>query len=260
MKPAPLHLLAHRDLIAMLVARNLKIRYKNSALGFFWTLLGPLFLIGIYTLFLGLIRFSIDLPVLITGILTWQFLTTCTGDSLHAIVGNANLVKKTAFPRVILVLSTVLANTINFLLSLLVLCVYLWIYGASYGPLAWFPAAFLSQFALCLGLSLILAAANVFFRDAEHILGTLMTAWFFLTPVLYPLSVVEPLFAARPWMQTAYFLNPMAGIVTAYRALFLGAPPAPPLLTGISLSVAWILLWAGWTLFHRVERQFAEVL
>jgi ABC-type polysaccharide/polyol phosphate export permease len=61
-------------------------------------------------------------------------------------------------------------------------------------------------------------------------------------------------------MQTAYFLNPMAGIVTAYRALFLGAPPAPPLLTGMSLSVAWILLWAGWTLFHRVERQFAEVL
>lgn len=260
MKRTAQNLFAHRDLIAMLVARNLKIRYKNSALGFFWTLLGPLLLIGIYSVFLGLIRVPIDLPVLITGILTWQFLATCTGDSLHAVVGNANLVKKTAFPRVILVLSTVLANAVNFLLALLVLVAYLLAFGPSFGPLAWLPVAFLSQFALCLGLSLILAAANVFFRDAEHILGTLMTAWFFLTPVIYPLTVVEPLFAARPWLQTVYFLNPMAGIVTTYRSLFLDAPPAPLLLTGMSLAVAWGFLLAGWSLFHRVERQFAEVL
>ena len=260
MRITPANLIAHRELIVMLVVRNLKIRYKNSALGFFWTLLGPLFLILIYTLFLGIMRFNVDLPLLITGILVWQFLAMCTGDSLHAIVGNANLVKKTAFPRIILVLSTVLANGVNFLLSLLVLCVYLFIVHTTPGLGVWFPIALLSQFALCLGLSLILSAANVFFRDAEHILGTSMTAWFFLTPVIYPLSILQPLFESRPWLQAVYFLNPMAGIVAAYRSLFLGTPTGPLPLLFLSFAVAWGLLLAGWSLFQRVERRFAEVL
>ena len=87
-------ILAHRELIGILVSRNIKIRYKNSALGFLWTLLGPLFMIVIYFLFLSVMKFEIDLPSLVTGILVWQFLAMCLGDSLHAILGNANLVTK----------------------------------------------------------------------------------------------------------------------------------------------------------------------
>ncbi|MDZ4198960.1 MAG: ABC transporter permease [Kiritimatiellia bacterium] len=251
---------ARRELIGMLVARNLKIRYKNSALGFFWTLLGPLFLILIYTLFLGILRFKIDLPVLITGILVWQFLAMCAGDSLNAIVGNANLVKKTSFPRVVLTLSTVLANGVNFLLSLLVLAVYLIAVRAAPGPLGWLPLALASQFALALGLALILSSANVFFRDTEHILGTGLTAWFFLTPIIYPVTLLAEVFERMPWIRMLYFANPMAGIVTCYRRFFLGAPPPPTAPLLISLAVSWGLLAVGWLLFHRVERRFAEVL
>lgn len=253
-------LVERRELIGLLVGRNLKIRYKNSALGFFWTLLGPLFLIGIYTAFLGIMRFDINLPVLITGILVWQFLAMCAGDSLHAVSGNANLVKKTAFPRVALVLSTVLANTVNFALSLLVLGVYLLAVRAAPGPAGWLPLALASQFALCLGLSLVLSAANVFFRDTEHLLGTGLTAWFFLTPIIYPVAMLADLFTSRPGLETAYFLNPMAGIVSIYRRVFLGTPAPPADVLVLSLAVAWGLLVVGWILFHRVERRFAEVL
>lgn len=254
------HVFARRELIGMLVARNLKIRYKNSALGFFWTLLGPLFLILIYRAALGILHVQTELPVLISGILVWQFLSTCTGDSLHAISGNSNLVKKTAFPRVVLVLSTVLANSVNFLLSLLVLGAYLLFAQTHPGPVGWFPLALASQFALCLGLSLLLSAANVYFKDTEHLLGTAMTAWFFLTPIIYPVTMLSGVFDHRPWTRTVYFLNPMAGIVTAYRRTLIGAELAPPESMLLSFTVAWLFLFAGWTVFHRVERRFAEVL
>ena len=250
----------HRDLLAMLVARNLKVRYKNSALGFFWTLLGPLFLILVYAAFLGIMRFEIDLRVLVSGILVWQFLAMCAGDALQAISGNANLVKKAAFPRGILVLSMALANLLNFLLSLLVLAVYLAIAGTTLGAFGWLPLAIVSQFALCLGLGLALAAANVYFRDTEHIMGTVLMAWFFLTPIIYAAALVTDRFAARPWIGRLYFLNPMAGLVSAYRRFFLGATDVEPVAILLSCAGAWLVLAAGAAIFHRAEPRFAEVL
>lgn len=109
---------AHRDLLSMLVARNIKIRYKESALGFLWTLLGPVFLILIYAFFMKVVmKFPIPMPVLVSGIFVWQYLAMCLGDSSFAIIGNANLVKKACFPRLLLPLSIVLANFVNFLLD-----------------------------------------------------------------------------------------------------------------------------------------------
>ena len=253
-------LLRHRDLLAMLVARNLKVRYKNSALGFFWTLLGPLFLILVYATFLGIMRFRIDLRVLVSGILVWQFLAMCAGDALQAISGNANLVKKTAFPRGILVLAMALANLANFLLSLLVLAVYLAVVGTSLGAFGWLPLAVASQFALCLGLGFALAASNVYFRDTEHIMGTLLMAWFFLTPIIYDATLVTDRAATYPWIARLYFLNPMAGLVSAYRRFFLGAGDVAPTAILLSCAVAWLFLAGGWALFRRVEPRFAEVL
>ncbi|MBN2129055.1 MAG: ABC transporter permease, partial [Sedimentisphaerales bacterium] len=211
----------HRELLWILVGRNLKIRYKHSVLGFFWTLLGPLCLILIYALFLGVMRFEIRLPVLVTGIIVWQFLGMCLGDSLHAIVGNANLVTKAAFPRLILPLAMVLSNLINFLLSAAVLVVYLVIVRVSFGAVYWLPLIVLTQFALCLGTALILASANVFFRDTEHMLSIIMLAWFFLTPIIYPIQKVYERFPGTPAMIRLFFANPMTGLVTAYRAVFL---------------------------------------
>lgn len=118
-----------RELVWILVQRNLKIRYKHSALGFLWSLLTPLLMILMYAVFASILKFNTGspdyLPFLVVGIVVWQFTAGCLNDSLSSIAGSANLVKKVAFPRVILPVSTVLANAVNFVLTFVVLLAYL---------------------------------------------------------------------------------------------------------------------------------------
>lgn len=247
-----------RELILILIGRNLKIRYKNSSLGFFWSLLSPLVLIVIYSVFLGLIRIPIHLPTLVTGIIVWQFLAMCLGDSLYSIVGNANLVTKAAFPRLILPVAMVGANAVNFLLSFVVLMVYLAIADTSFGALALLPAVMLTQTALCLGMALLVGSANVFFRDAEHILSVSMLAWFFLSPVIYePQRVIDNF---PTWVHAAFFSNPMTGILTAYRSVLLSQPLPALWLIGLSFGVAWLVLFLGLAVFRAVEPRFGDEL
>lgn len=253
---------AHRELLGMLVGRNLKIRYKSSVLGFFWSLLTPLFFIGIYAVFARILRFNDGRPgylqFLIVGIIIWQFLSMCLNDSLGAIVGNSNLVKKTAFPRIVLPLAMVLANLINFLLTCLVLGLYLFLAPVSSGVLLWLLPALLTQCALCLGLALLLSAGNVFFRDTEHILGVLQLAWFFLTPIFYPVDMQMAFFP--PTWSWLVFLNPMTGILSVYRAALVGdvLPAAVPVL--VSFLVAWGLLVMGVMVFEKVQVLFGDEL
>ncbi len=253
-------ILKRRDLFLMLVSRNLKIRYKHTALGFFWSLLGPLFLIAIYALFLRVMRFNVDLPVLVTGIITWQFHALCLGDALHAILGNSNLVTKAAFPRIILPLATVTANLLNFLLAFVVLLVYLAVVRADFGALYWLPAIVVTQFALALGMSLLVSAANVFFRDTEHILSVVMLAWFFLTPVIYPVSLVLDAHSLPSWAPVAFFANPMTGLVSAYRAVLLSNPLPGLSFVLLSGTMAWLILVVGWLVFQACEKRFGDEL
>ena len=247
-----------RELLGILIVRNLKIRYKNSALGFFWTLLVPLFLIVIYATFLRILRFATEdplfLPQLVTGIIVWQFLAMCLNDSLQAVVGNANLVTKTAFPRVILPLAMVLANVVNFLLSSAVLLVYLLVIKVPFGNLAWLLVALPSQVALCLGLSLLISCLNVFFRDTEHILGVVLLSWFFLTPVIYPFSIIPS------GLEYLASVNPMTGIVSAYRGALLARNPMSPAMMRLSLVMAWAMLPLGLAVFTKLEKSFADEL
>ncbi len=249
-----------RELVGLLAVRTLKIRYKNATLGFVWSLLGPLFLIIIYAVFLGILRFAVDLHVLIVGILVWHYLSTCANDSLHAVMGNANLVRKTAFPRLILPLSMVVANTVSFLLSCLVLAVFLLLRGVVFGgELIWLPAILLTHFAFCFGISCFVSAINVFFRDSEHLLSVALMAWFFLTPVIYPVALV--LGRDLPaWMMYTYFANPMTGIISAYRTAFLGEP-FPFFRTAlVSFGFAWLVLPLGIWFFQRYQVRFADEL
>ncbi len=257
----------HRELVAILVQRNIKIRYKGSVLGFFWSLASPVFFILIYGTFLKLIArgFAFDLQVLVTGIIIWQFISLCTNDSLSAVVGNANLIKKTAFPRIILPLATVLANLVNFLMSGFVLIVYLLMVHASvqWSGLIWLPFIILTQAALCFGLAALLSAANVFFRDAEHILGHAVMAWFFLTPVLYPLSLPLELIRGKlpAFVEPLYFCNPMTGLMLAYRRILLGTPAdVSAWLPALSFAVCWVILFAGVALFQKVQPRFGDEL
>jgi ABC-type polysaccharide/polyol phosphate export permease len=252
-------LFRHRELLWILVGRTLKIRYKRSVLGFFWTFLNPVFLILIYAVFLKILKFydpsnPLFMPMLVTGIIGWQFTSMCCGDGLHAVLGNSNLITKTSFPRIILPLSMVLANLVNFLLSLLILLVYVLAIGTHFSSLWLLPVALLTHLALCLGLALILSATNVFFRDTEHLLGMVLLAWFFLTPVIYPFSQIPVEF------QRLAFLNPMTGIITAYRTVFLSTDVMAPRLLAMSFSISWLVCAAGMWLFQRVQGRFGDEL
>ncbi len=242
--------------------RNLKIRYKNSALGFFWSLLTPLVMILIYAVFARILRFNEGQPwylqMLVTGIVVWQFLSTCLNDSLSAVGGNTNLVKKTSFPRIILPLSNVAANLINFMLTLVVLIVYLLAVGLRPACLLGLPLVLLTHAALCLGLALIISSANVYFRDTEHIVGVSTLAWFFLTPIFYE---AERQLAFMPEnMRWMIYLNPMTGTVAAYRFIFMSLPTAGAPGMAISAAVCWGVLLIGVVVFQKAQRYFGDVL
>lgn len=266
---------ARRELVRMLAVRNLKIRYKNSALGFLWSLLTPCLFILIYAVFAGIIGMrrkmlgadgatEIDfLPFLVTGIVTWQFTVTCLNDGLSAVTGNANLVKKASFPRLILPISMSLANAVNFLLTLVVLAIYLVLEPGIHfqgAALLWLPAAIAAQCALCLGLALAVSTANVFFRDTEHIVGIASLAWFFLTPVFYPRQMQTDILVNKlGWPEWTAFLNPMTGIVDAYRQALLGCGAWPAGIM-VSFGVSLAVLAVGLAVFQGNEGKFGDVL
>lgn len=256
-------ILERRDLLTLLVVRNIKIRYKESALGFLWTMLGPILMILTYAVFLKILRIAVALPVLVTGIFVWQYLAMCLGDAPHAIIGSANLVKKAAFPRVMLPLSIVLANFVNLALSLGVVWIYVRLAGEISGAWYWLPLALVTQVAFCLGISLVLSALNVFFRDVQHLVGVVAMAWFFMTPVIYDASLIEKV-TSNPatlfWLTQLFYLNPMTGLLALYRATLIGAPVPGLYLLIPSLLVAWLVCVAGCAVFTRFQGRFADEL
>ncbi len=264
-----------RELIGMLVQRNLKIRYKHSVLGFFWSLLTPVLMILMYAVFAGILKFNTGDPrylqFLVTGIVMWQFTAGFLNDSLHAIVGNANLVKKVFFPRIILPLTTVFANAVNFFLTFVVLMAYLLLSGAAdVSAFYWMVPAFAMHLVLGIGVSCLCATANVFFRDTQHMVGVGSLAWFFLSPVFYDVQMqLGALGAARATLGGLVFLNPMTGILAAYRAALMGLPLMPEIGDGVRLSPLWLWLSAavcavvflsGLAALRRGDRAFGDVL
>jgi len=158
----------------------------------------------------------------------------------------------------VLPLAMVVSNLVNFLLSGAVLLVYLAVVRAAFGAVLWVPAVILTQFALCLGVALLVSCANVFFRDTEHIVSVTMLAWFFLTPVIYPVTLVTERFPS--WVLVAYFANPMTGIVTAYRRLLLSEEAPGQHLVFLSFAVAWGILLLGFQVFQRFQSRFGDEL
>lgn len=227
------------ELTRILAARNLKIRYKGSALGFFWSLLTPAATILMYAVFARILKFAGGegyLPFLVTGVVVWGFTAGTLNDSLHAIAGNSNLVKKVWFPRAILPLSTTLANAVNFLLTLVPLLLYLALAGSlRLGHAYWLVPALALHLLLAAGVSYLVATLNVFFRDTQHAVGIGQLAWFFLTPVFYwPAMQVSAAPLPDAWRGLVY-LNPMTGILAMYRRGLMGLELVP----GAETMVAW---------------------
>lgn len=252
-------ILRWRELVLILAQRNLKVRYKGSALGFFWSLLAPLFMIVIYAVFLRIMlsfeASPLFMPRLVTGIVCWQFIALCVGDSMNTVLGSASLVKKTTFPRLVLPAAMVLANTVNFLLSVVVLLIYLFLAPVSIGAWFWFPVILFFQAVLCMGLGALFSALNVHFRDTEHAGSLLIMAWFFLSPVIYTVERIPAVL--RPYA----YLNPMTGILTAYRQILISDTPPDSLWHYLLSALICVLtLCVGLRVFARLQRTFAEAL
>lgn len=263
----------HSGLMRMLVARNLKIRYKGSALGFFWSLLTPALTILMYAVFARILKFnngqSHYLEYLVVGTVAWGFTAGCMNDSLFAIAGNANLVKKVYFPRVILPLSTAAANCVNFSLTLAPLLLFLFATGAlDLRHCHWLLPAFAAQTALCAGICCLVGTLNVFFRDTQHVVGVGQMAWFFLTPVFYGVSMQLEAFSAAPALKKLVFLNPMTGVLCMYRRGLMGqslvpdewTSAVPPCSVWISVAVCVAVLFAGLRAIKAGNKKFGDVL
>ena len=256
----------YRELIKNLVIRDLKVRYKNSVLGILWSLLNPLLMTIVFTLVFSLmLRSDIpDYPVFfMCGYLPWSFLSESVMGGTNSIVDNAHLIKKVYFPREALPLSNVLSGLINFLLAMIVLFGMILVFGVELtGSVLVLPVVIVAQALFTLGLVFFLATANVFYRDTQHIMQVVMQAWFFLTPIFYPIDIIPEsatLFGSAVNLQLwVRRLNPMASLVASYRdILFRGAVPGLDfLLRTVVTCIAVFII--GYLIFCRFSRIFGE--
>jgi ABC-2 type transport system permease protein len=259
-------LFVRRELITALVSREMKARYKGSSLGVLWSLLTPVFMAGIYAFFFRLLSGrAANTSSIIVGVFAWQFTANAVQQGMGSISNNGNLVKKVAFPRVILPLATTAAAGVDYLISLAVQLVIvgflLWQGGEMFTlNLLVLPLIFLWHAWFNLGMALMLGSLNVYFRDTQHLVGVGLSALFFLSPGMYDLTMVNTLAGEfRPWVMDLYLLNPLAGLFTAYRWAFLPGtvwPDHPNIWIGLAWPLLFTLL-AG-LLFKKLQRNFAD--
>ena len=256
----------YRELIRNLVTRDLKVRYRNSVLGILWSLLNPLLMTIVFTVvFTLMLRSDIpDYPVFfMCAYLPWSFLSDTVVGGTNSIVGNAHLIKKVYFPREVLPLSDVLSGLVNFLLALIVLFGMILVFRVELtASVLLLPVVIAAQILFILGLVFFLSTANVFYRDTQHIMQVVMQAWFFLTPIFYPITIIPEnanilglTVNLQLWVRR---LNPMASLVAAYRdILFRGAVPGLDFLfrTIITCVVIFVI---GYLIFCRYSKVFGE--
>lgn len=266
-----IQLLQYQELIRNLVIRDLKVRYKNSVLGVLWSLMNPLLMMIVFTVVFTVMApvgssASENFPVFVLcGLLPWNFFAASVIGSTASIVSSAALVKKVYFPREVLPLATVLAEMVNFMIALIVLFGMIFLFGVPLTVwIVYLPFVILIQLLFTLGISFFLAAINVFYRDTKQIIDVLMLAWFFMTPIFYPIDILPRSydlfgFSLDVW-RLVPILNPMASLIATYRViLYSGAPPALDFLARTTVT-ALVIFVAGWWFFNRCSWSFAEEL
>lgn len=245
-----------RDLVTALVVRELKMRYRGSVLGFVWSFLNPLLLMLVYALIFSFFsRHEIKnyTVFVLTGLLPWLWFSLGLSHSVGSIVSGGPLIKKIVFPVEVLPLVAVLSNMANYILSLPILFLFYLVGGVTLTAWAlFFPVLVVLQFVFMTGLSLILASINVYLKDVEQVLGNVLTLTFFLTPILYPASLIPDRF------RVLFYVNPLAPLFEAYRnVLFEGKAPAWEGLAGLGL-LSLAVLGGGFLTLNRLRDAFAE--
>ena len=251
---------AYRDLLLILTGRNLKLRYKQTALGVIWVVLQPLIASLIFAVvFGGFAQLPTDgSPYLLfafAGTIAWNLVSNSITRAGNSLVGDSNLISKVYFPRMIIPMASIAAVVVDFLISLVVMGILLVLYRQPLTPaLFTLPFFVLLALILSLGLSLLISALNVYYRDFSYILPFAMQVWMYASPVAYSASIVP-----EQW-QALYSLNPMVGIILGFRWALLGeiAFPTFPLLVSVIASIAFLLI--GALVFQRVQQSFADVI
>jgi lipopolysaccharide transport system permease protein len=248
----------YRAAIQNLVARDLKVRYSSSVLGIVWSLFSPLMMTLVYyVVFTYLVPSGIEkFPVFIlAGLLPWTFFTSTISSSTNIISGNGHLINRVYFPREVLPVANLLANAVNFLIALLLLFGFIVVFRVQLGAsIVWLPVIILIQLAFSLGLGLFLGAVNVYLRDTQQIVDVSLLAWFFLTPIIYSIDALT-----NPTLRLAVMiLNPLAGLIVAYRHVLYTGDSPDLLLLAITAAEAILALAIGAIVFKRLSPAFAE--
>jgi lipopolysaccharide transport system permease protein len=260
----------YKELLLNLVRKEIKVKYKNSFFGFLWSLINPLVMLVVFYVAFGVI-FKLRSAgmqyyafFLMSGILAWNFLSNSLAQAVASVVGNGVLVKKVYFPREVLPLSYIGSAGFHFLLQEMVLLVFLIVFGVPLTPwILAFPLVLLLQVVFIIGVVLWISAVNVFFRDVQHFTEIFLMAWFWMTPVIYPIG--NMLNTLPSWAQKIYLLNPMAHIILLFQYIVYNsaenAPDAvyinPWAIAGVA-AVSVFLTVTGYFYFTRREGKFAE--
>ena len=250
----------YRELLYFLIWRDIKVRYKQTALGAAWAVIQPLMTMVVFSLFFGHLgkipSDGVPYPIFsFAALVPWTFFANGLGQSSNSIVGNSHLITKVYFPRLVVPLASVLPGVVDFALAFVILLGMMLFYGIVPGlAILSLPLFLLLALTTALGVGMWLSALNVEYRDVRYLVPFLTQIWLFATPIAYPSSLLH-----EPW-RTIYGLNPMVGVVEGFRWALLGTNQAPGPIILVSAAAAMLILVTGAFYFRRMERTFADIV
>lgn len=250
----------YRELFYFLTKRDIKVRYKQTVLGGLWAIIQPAFTMIVFTLFFGRLAGvpsdGLPYPIFVyAGLLPWTYFANAVTASGNSLVGSTNLITKVYFPRIAIPGSAALAGLLDFFIALFVLAALMIWYQFIPGPaILLFPFLVGLTFLCAVGVGLWLSALNVQYRDIRYAIPFLIQIWMFLSPVIYPVSLVKDKYQ---WLLA---LNPMGGVIHAHRASLLGHQSIDWPLLGLSTLIILALFLGGLYYFRRMEKVFADVV
>lgn len=249
----------YRELLYFLTWRDIKVRYKQTALGIAWAIIQPFFTMLVFTFIRGLAKIPSDgipYPVFCyAALVPWTFFSNGLTNSSNSLVGSSNLLSKVYFPRLTIPLATVLSGIVDLVLAFVLLLAMMLYYGVTpTWQIVWLPLFLLLALVTSLGVGLWLSALNVQYRDVRYIVPFIAQFWMLATPIAYPSSLLK-----EPW-RTVYGLNPMAGVVEGFRWALLGSKITVGPLLIVSSLMAVLILAGGAFYFRRMEKTFADIV
>ncbi len=250
----------YRELLYFLIWRDIKVRYKQTALGASWAIIQPVMTMVVFSLFFGKLAKipsdGIPYPVFsFAALVPWTFFANGITQGANSMVGSANLIKKIYFPRLAIPIAAVASGVVDFVLAFAVLLLLMFYYGIfPTAKVFWLPAFLLLALLTSLGVSLWLSAMNVEYRDIKYVVPFIVQFWLFATPIAYPSTLVP-----EPWREL-YAVNPMVGVVEGFRWALLGSATAPGPMIAVSSGAALVILISGAFYFRRMEKTFADLV